>query len=118
MFDNELRKSKDAVRSLSIDIDRVISRNESTLNNLKKEFDKENGVAEKSIDQRLVALKSETDQYVKDFEKNIDKELNEYKKSLSDYEKHALEQIDNHKKASLLAFEEKTYTLMVFKGEL
>ncbi len=118
MFEKELKEEERALNNMSSDVRRVISRYESELRDLQKQFDKVKGAAEKEIEAELQSLKKELDMLCKEIEKETENNLKEGKKNIEKQEERALSRLSDYRDKCKQQFDQKALSMRVVKGEL
>lgn len=118
MFESELREEQRNLQRLQSEVRLTISRYESRLLDLKKNFDRANGSAEKQIQELLGEFKSNIDSIIKDFERQIDKELTMQRNSVSEQESNAIKYLHEYKDRCAKEYLIKAKSLIAIKGEL
>ena len=118
MFEKELKEEERTLNNLSSNVRKVISRYESELKDLQKQFDKIEGSAEKEIEADLQRLKDELDKLCKDIEKETESNLKESKKSIDKQEESALSKISDYQDRCKEQFDQIALSMRIVKGEL
>ncbi|MCI7095468.1 MAG: hypothetical protein MR909_05765 [Clostridiales bacterium] len=118
MFESDLREEQRNLQRLQSEVRQTVSRYESRLRDLKKQFDKANGSAEKQIQQLLAEFKSNIDSIIKDFERQIDKDLSMQRNSISEQESNAIRYLHEYKDKCERDYLLKAKSLVATKGEL
>lgn len=118
MFESELREEQRNLQRLTNEICQITSRYDSHLRDLKRQFDKVNGSAEKQIQQLIAEFKANIDSIIKDFERQIDKDLSMQRNSISEQESNAIRYLHEYKDKCERDYLLKAKSLVATKGEL
>lgn len=117
MFEQELREEQRSLQSLSNEIRQIISRYDTRLRDLRKQFDKVNGTAEKQIGDMLNEFNNNISSVLKEFEKQIDKELQMHKNSICEQEVSTMKYLREYKERCVKEYLLKIKSIMTVKGE-
>lgn len=118
MFEEEYRRERNALDSLSSKLSQVQSRYLREAEKMMEQFESTENTTKKEIEEAILSLQKELEKTIKDLRAQVHEGRDETLKRITSFEEQALRRIEDYRSQCDSRFHDSAISMMIYEGEL